>query len=372
MKLALVQDQLLTQGGSERIFLYMAQEFREAEIFTLAYNADTTLPEFREFDIRTTWADAIVRDHHMFKTFFPIGTRIMEHLDLRGFDMILTSSATIAKYVRRLGGPHVCYCYFPTRAIWTNEQYFDVGSRGLKTRLFHWLLPYFKRRDRAAAALVDHFVAISESSRQGIQHYYERDAEVVFSPIDVKRFRAGLGQPRGEHFLIVSRLERWKQLDYAIKAFTETGLPLRIIGQGSDESWFRSMAGPNIEFVGGVDDDQLVREYAQARAVVFTPELEYGLVPVEAVAAGTPVIALGRGGVLETMVGVEDATPEQPATAVLYPDPTVESLTAALARFPEYSFDPQALTRQADRFDIPEFQSRMREIVEREYRSRQD
>lgn len=362
MKIALIQDQLLTRGGSERVFLYMAQEFSEADLFTLSYNPKTTWPEFRGFDIRTSRLDWIIRDHDRFKALYPISTLVMEAWDFRGYDLILTSSATTAKYIRKFDAPHLCYCYFPTRAIWTPRPYF--GSHpSLQARLFLALAPWFKRRDLAAARRVGRFIGISEASRDAIRKYYGRDAGVLFSPIDAARFEAGRKEIRQDYFLLVSRLERWKLLDYAIEAFTRLGLPLRVVGRGPEESRLRAMAGPNVEFMGGVDDETLVRFYGAARGVIFTPELEYGLVPLEAVAAGTPVIALGRGGVLETMVDINDAA-GRPATAVLFPDPTADSLIDAVRRFEKARFRVEDLVAHAAAFDVPVFKRRLRKAVD--------
>lgn len=354
MKIALIQDQLLTQAGSERVTLYMAQEFPEADLFTLCYNAETTWQEFRAMRIRTHWLGRFIPNHGVFKACFPLSTYLMQWWDFREYDLILTSSATTAKYIANHRARHLCYCYFPTRAIWSREQYF--GDRpGLKARLFTALAPYFKRRDVAAAQRVDRFVAISESSRAAIKRIYGRDATVLFPPIDLDRFRSAVTSEKGDYFLIVGRLQAWKQTEYAIEAFNALGLPLRIIGTGPEEARLRAMAGPNISFLGAVDDDELATAYGQARAVIFTPELEYGLVPIEAIASGTPVIALGRGGVLETMTE---------RTAIFFPEPTAESLTAAVRRFENADFPQEVLLEQAQAFGIPHFKQRLRAIVD--------
>lgn len=364
MRLALIQDQLLTPAGSERMFLYMCQEFREADLFTLAYNPDTTLPEFRQFDIKTSWMNHWVRDHDRFKTVFPLSTYVMQHWDFRGYDVILTSSATSAKYIRNHDATHICYCYYPTRAIWTHDAYFGGGKPSLKQKLFHSMIPWFKRRDLRAAAGVDHFIGISQSSCDGIRQYYGRASEMVYSPIDFDHFRTGLTIQKRDYFLIVSRLERWKCLDYAVLAFTSLGLPLRIVGKGVDEARLRNMAGPNVEFVGSLSDAELLTAYGEARAVVFTPELEYGLVPLEAAAAGTPVIALGKRGVLETMIDVDDPRATNGGyTAVFFYEQTKQALEAAVQRFQHVSFSRARLSEHASTFAIPEFKAKMRALV---------
>jgi glycosyltransferase involved in cell wall biosynthesis len=363
VKIALIQDELVTSGGSERVFLYMAQEFPEADLFTLCYNRSTTWPEFSGLEITTSLLDRFISTHRRFSSLFPIGTKVMQRWDFRDYDLILTSSATTAKYIRRFDAPHICYCYYPTRAIWEYERYFGEAP-GLQARIFKQLLPYFKRQDRQAAERVSHFVAISESSREAIRKYYQRDAEVLYSPIDFDRFSVGTRYENGPRFLLVSRLERWKLIDYAIEAFNALGLPLDIVGTGSDGTRLRKLAGDTIAFRGSLDDDALIRAYGEARAVISTPEIEYGLVPLEANAAGTPVIALGRGGVLETMVGTDDPA-GRPATAVLYSDPSAKALYDAVRQFEGMEFLPSNLQDRASEFAIPAFRTGLRSIVER-------
>ena len=362
MKIALIQDQLLTPAGSERVFLYMAQEFKEADLFTLCYNPETTWPEFKKLKIRTHWLNRFIRNHRAFKIMFPIASLAMEHWDFSEYDLVITSSATTAKYVRRFNAPHICYCYYPTRAIWSFGNYF--GERlGIKEKVFSILLPYFKKRDIAAARRVDQFIAISESSRKAINKYYGRESVVLSCPVDLDRLQRANGAIREDYFLLVSRLERWKLVEYAVEAFNRLGLPLRIVGKGPEEAKLRALAKDNVTFMGSVDDQTLARCYSGARAVIFTPELEYGLVPIEALASGTPVIALGRGGVLETMIDIDDPL-GRPATAVLFPDPNAESLVAAVHRFQAASFSVESLVAHAASYGIPKFRQHLRRVVE--------
>jgi glycosyltransferase involved in cell wall biosynthesis len=362
MRIALVQDQLLIRAGSERVFLYMAQEFREADLFTFCYNEEETWPEFKEFRIRTHPLGRRIRSHNTYKKMFPVAAWAMSHLDLSAYDLVITSSATSAKYVRRCGPSHICYCYYPTRAIWEFERYFG-GEAGVASMVFRSLLPFFKRKDYAAAQRIGRIVAISQSSRDAIRRYYDRDADVLHCPVDLERFKRASHGEKKDFFLIVSRLERWKLIDYAIEAFNRLGYPLWIVGQGPDEARLRHMAKSNIHFVGGVDDETLARLYGEAKAIVFTPELEYGMVPVEAIAAGTPVIALGRGGVLETMVGLNDKD-GRCATGVLFPDPTASDLIEAVQKFERHEFPAESLLEHAASFGIPAFQRELRAIAQ--------
>jgi glycosyltransferase involved in cell wall biosynthesis len=278
----------------------------------------------------------------------------MESQRLKGYDLVLSSSATVAKYVSVVGGTHLCYCYMPTRAIWQADAYFNPTS--IKAQVFFRFRRHLQRRDYLASQRVDHFITISEMSRRFIREYYDRDAEVMPCPIDLSLFYSA---PKQDHYLLVSRLEHWKRVDYAIEAFNRLGLPLRVIGTGEEERRLRAMAKPNITFLGAVDDEALAREYSQARAVVFTPYLEYGLIPLEANASGTPVICYGKGGVIETMIPL-DSSGSEPATAVFFDEQTPESLIGAIRRFESSTFDSEALLRHAAKWGVPAFQERIR------------
>lgn len=359
MKLAIVHDYLCGMGGSERVFQYMCEEFSEADAYTLAYNPDSTVPYFRRRDIRTTWLNRYVQSMDAFRWSFPLATYVMESLDLAQYDVVLSSSATVAKYVRVPNGKHICYCYIPTRALWQSNEYF---GRSPKAALIKSLLPYLQRRDYAAAQRVDQFIAISQTTQSHIASTYRRDSQIIFSPVDLERFAPS--QRREDHFLVVSRLEQWKRVDYAIEAFNKLGLQLRVIGTGKEEARLRAMAGPNITFLGAVDDNVLAREYAEAKAVVFTPFLEYGLVPLEANASGTPVICYGKGGITETMIPWSDrsATSESP-TSVFFYEQTAEALVAAVRQFEQTTFDADRLIRHASRWGVPAFKKQFREAV---------
>jgi len=359
MKLAIVHDYLCGLGGSERVFQYICEEFSDADAYALAFSPTKTSPYFLGRGIRTTWLNRYVQSMDAFRWAFPLATYVMESLDLGQYDVVLSSSATVAKYVRVPNGRHICYCYIPTRALWQTDEYFG-GSH--KAALIGTLLPYLQRRDFAAAQRVDQFIAISQTTKNHIASTYHRDSKIIFSPIDLDRFAPS--QHRGAHYLVVSRLEQWKRVDYAIEAFNRLGLPLRVIGTGKEDGRLRAMAKPNITFLGGVDDESLAREYAEAKAVVFTPFLEYGLIPLEANASGTPVICYGKGGITETMIPWNSELPvSESPTAVFFYEQTGEALVAAVRQFEQATFDTDQLVKHASHWGIPAFKKQLREAV---------
>ena len=187
MRLAIVHDYLCSIGGSERIFQYMCEEFAEADAFTLAFNPDTTLPYFRTRKIHTTWLDRFVRSTETFRWSFPLATYVMQSLDLSQYDIVLSSSATVAKYISVPNGRNICYCYIPTRALWHFDEYFGSSA---KARLLQLVLPYLKSRDLAASRRVDQFVAISKASSDYIKQYYGRESDILYCPIETKKFHS--------------------------------------------------------------------------------------------------------------------------------------------------------------------------------------
>lgn len=360
MRIALVHDYLCTVGGSDRVFQYMCEAFPTADVYALSLNRSQAIPYFANSkNVRTTWMNPFVQSPAAFRLLFPIATYAMERIDLRGYDLVLSSAATIARYVRAPDGRHVCYCYMPTRAIWHFDEYF---GRRLVGRLFKPLLPYLRAHELRAVAHTDEFIAISAMTQGYIRQYYARESTVLHCPIDLSAF--GPRADRGDAFLIVSRLEHWKRLDYAVEAFTRLGLPLRIIGKGPEEARLRALAGPNVTFLGAVDDVALAKEYARARAVIFTPFLEYGLIPLEANASGTPVIAYGKGGIQETMIPA-NGTGADPgnATAVFFDEQTADAVVEAVKVFERLSFDPDRLVRHASNWGVPAFQAKLRRAV---------
>jgi glycosyltransferase involved in cell wall biosynthesis len=359
-RIALVHDFLCSIGGSERIFQYICEEFPEADAYTLAYNASKTLPYFTNRDIRTTWLNTFVQSRDAFRWSFPVATYAMESLDLSQYDIVLTSSATVAKYVKVPNGKHICYCYIPTRAIWHFDEYFR-GS--FKAKALKPFLPYLRKRDYAAAQRIDKFVAISEASKSYIKRYYQRCSQIINCPINLDQFAPS--QNRKDYYLIVSRLDQWKRVDYAIDAFNRMGLPLRIVGTGECESQLKSMAKSNITFVGRVDDAALAQEYSQAIAVIFTPLLEYGLTPLEANASGTPVICYGKGGITETMIPLASNKPSTvPPTAVFFYEQTADALIDAVQRFDATKFKTDDLIKHASHWGVPAFKRNIRSVVD--------
>jgi len=359
MKIALLHDSLLVCAGSERVFLSLIEEFNEADIFTLAYNPKTTCPQFIKYNINTSWVNKLISSHERFKIAFPLCTYVMQYWNFSDYDLIISSSATTAKYIAKFEGQHICFGYYPTRAIWDTNAYFSDNN--IKGIIFRIVKPYLKSRDLQASKRVSQFIAQSKVSTDAFKKYYGRNAPIIHSPINYRKFKYGLKEDKSDSFLIVSRLVHWKCIEYAIEAFNSIKKPLTIIGTGEDEIKLKEMANENIIFLGNICDEQLKREYGKARALIFTPELEYGLTPLEANAAGTPVIAYGKGAINETMIPY--LNDDQISTAVFFHKQTPDSLINALKKFEKITFNRQKLSKHASKFSQTNFKKKIRNYV---------
>ncbi len=348
MKIALVHDYLNQYGGAERVLEVLCRMFPDAPIYTTLYDERATNGVFADRDVRTSFLQRIPlvkRYHHAFPFLMPLA---IERFDLSSFDVVLSVSHSFAKGV--ITPPsvrHVSYCLTPPRYLWDDSHRYVQEFRypaALKAFAAP-LLSYLRVWDREASLRPDRMVAISDFVHQRIAKYYRRDTPVLYPPVDVAAFH--IAKEQDHYYLMVGRLVTYKKFDLAIQAFNELGWPLKIVGTGVDERRLQRIAKSNVEFLGVVDDAHLVNLYARAKAVVFPQEEDFGIVPLEAMASGRPVLAYRGGGTVETVVdGV---------TGAFFDDQTVESLVTALKTFDPSRYDPTACRAQAQKFDIHVF-----------------
>lgn len=361
MKIALVHDALVNRGGAERVFQALCSMFPESKLYTSVYFPDKTYPFFKTRDITTSRLQRYVSSESQLKALFPLANYLMGKLDVGDVDLILSSSTFSGKHIRKKNARHICYCYTPFRLLWSEGAYSTQGGMGQISRFIGPLLPPLRRWDYAAAQRVDQFIAMTEGTRKRILQHYNRDSIVIPPPIDCSRY--GLSNDSEDYFLLVSRLEPYKKVDLVIDAFRKTGLHLKIVGAGSLRRSLMERNSPNIEFLGSVADEELIALYQKCRAVVFPQEEDYGLVPLEANACGKPVICYGRGGVETTMVPYTQNA-SSGASALFFPKQSVDSLVDALRTFEGISFNPESLVKNAKRFDLPQFCSKIRNVIE--------
>jgi glycosyltransferase involved in cell wall biosynthesis len=303
--------------------------------------------------VRTSFLQRVpfARAHH--RAFLPLMPFAWEAFDFSAYDVVLTTASACAKGV--IVPPDtrtLCYCYTPPRYLWDqyHEQTRHVRGKPLVAAAAHWLRLW----DRAAADRVDHFVAISHTVAARIRRYYRREAEVVYPPVDTSLFVPSGREPE-DFLLVVARLVPYKRVDLAIAAASRLGLPLWIVGDGPERRRLEAAAGPTVRFLGTLPDDEVAGLYARARAFIFPGLDDFGIAPVEAQAAGRPVVAYGRGGALETVV--------DGATGVLFEEQSVDALAEAIERVGATRFDPAVCRANAERFDAAVFRRHIARIV---------
>lgn len=354
-RVALVHDWLNQQGGAENVLVELHRMFPSAPVYTSFYEPTLVDPAFRRLDIRPTWLQRFPlwrRNHQALLPFYPLafgGQRIP------GAELVVSNSSAFCKGVRpEQAAVHVCYCLTPTRFLWMPDAYLASERAPFWSRvLLPPLLAWARRWDRNAAQRVTQFLAISRAVADRIQRFYGRSSRIVYPPVDVERFTPSTDV--SDAFLIVSRLIPYKRIDLAVRTCTELGLPLRIVGTGRAEADLRAIAGPTVKFLGRLPDRDVSEEMARCRAFLFPGDEDFGITPVEAQAAGRPVVAYGSGGALDTVI---DGT-----TGILFHDQTVVSLGAALRRLQAMTFDPDLLVANSRRFSRENFRRTLLEAI---------
>jgi glycosyltransferase involved in cell wall biosynthesis len=358
-RVAIVHEWFTAMRGGEKCVEAMCEMFPQAELFTLVHKQGAVTGTIERHTIHTSFIQKLPQATRRYRYYLPLFPSAIQRLDLSGFELVITSHHCVAKGVKvDPGALHLCYCYTPMRYIWgLFDEYFAPGRAGFFTRAGMKLaLGYLRRWDVATASNPHRFVAISENVRQRIRKIYQRQADVIYPPVDTAKFQVSARDDG--YFLIVSALVPYKRIDLAIEAFNRSGERLVIVGDGPEESRLKKLARPNIGFAGWQPDDMLKEYYAGCRALVFPGEEDFGIVPLEAMASGKPVIAFARGGALETVFETEPVR-----TGVLFHEATAESLIEAVGRFKPESFDPHTLRGYARTFDREVFKRRLHEYI---------
>jgi glycosyltransferase involved in cell wall biosynthesis len=343
-RLALVHDWLNQIGGAEDVLATLQQHYPNAPIFTSIYDAARMPAAYRAWDIRPLWLDrlpSIYRHHQPYLPLYPLAWHGL-HLSKHDYDVVLSNKSGFCHGLHT-DALHICYCLAPTRYVWQLEHYLArEGLGGAVHMALKPLVALLKRWDYAAAQRVDAFIAISSEIQTRIRQYYDRDSVIIYPPVETERFVPST-QPPDDYFLIVSRLIPYKRIDLAVQAATRLGVRLKVGGKGRDLERLKAMAGETVEFLGFVPDEQLPELMARCRAFLFPGLEDFGITPVQAQAAGRPVIAYGGGGALDTVL------PD--VGGVLFEAQTVESLMAAMAHFDPDRYQTAAMRAHALRFD---------------------
>lgn len=369
MRVAIVHDWLTGMRGGERVLEALVGLFPRSEIFTLVHVPGSVSPRIEARAIHCSFVAWLPRVRERYRYYLPFFPAAVARFDLRGFDLVLSSSHCVAKGVRPPAGvPHLCYCHSPMRYVWDQYgAYFGPGRAPRWVRAAMALVaPALRRWDVRSAERVHAFVANSRHTASRIRRYYGREAAVVYPPVEVARFRPA--PVREDFYLIVSALVPYKRVDVAVEAFNRLGRRLVVVGDGPELRRLRRGASGNVVFAGWVRDEEVADWMGRCRAFVFPAADDFGMVTVEAQAAGAPVIAYAGGGALETVIGAEASSGTAhlgSPTGVFFHEQTADALVDAVLRFETMAFELDALCANARRFDAAYFPERLLAEVQR-------
>lgn len=359
MKIALAHDWLNQMGGAENVLEALVELYPSAPVFTTIYAPELMPNNYRRWDIRTTWLNLAPGIHQHHQPYLPLYPLAVHSMNFQGYDVILSNkSGFIHGLVYDKGKQrHICYCLAPTRYVWDYQSY--AAREGFGRWLGILLTPLvasLRQWDFAAAQQVDHFIAISREIQTRIKKYYHRDSTIIYPPVDTERFQPlPAGQTPADYYLIVSRLIPYKRIDLAIQACTRLNRQLIIVGEGRDRPTLEMIAGPTVQFKGRLPISAVIELMANCRAFIFPGFEDFGIAPVEAQAAGRPVIAFAKGGALDTVI--------EGLTGLFFYEQSVEALTDAIERFETINFEPSIVRANAERFATARFRREIQDFV---------
>ncbi|MEJ0022953.1 MAG: glycosyltransferase [Alphaproteobacteria bacterium] len=358
MRVAIIHYWLFHMRGGEKVLEALCELFPQADIFTHVYDPANVSQTITSHRVQTTFIQRLPFARRLYKKYLSLMPMALEEIDLRGYDLVISSESGPAKGV--IPPPdayHLCYCHSPMRYVWDQYHVYRESAGALSRASMPLLIHPLRVWDVTSAARVDQFVANSNSIKERIKKYWRRPAMVVPPPVEIERFR--LSKEVGDFYLYVGEAVPYKRLDLAIEACNTLGRRLVVIGGGPDMRRMRALAGPTIEFLGHAPPHILRDYYAHCRALLFPGEEDFGIVPVEAMASGRPVLAFGRGGALDTVVDGE--------TGMLFHEQSVEALSRAIEDFEavgDRAFDPARLRAHASQFSRHAFKNRIAAIVD--------
>jgi glycosyltransferase involved in cell wall biosynthesis len=355
-RVAIIHYWLVGMRGGERVLERLLHLYPDADIFTHVYKPESVSPLIRSRPVQTSFIQKLPGATRHYQKYLPLMPLALEQLDLRGYDLVISSESGPAKgVIAPLNALHICYCHSPMRYLWDHYHDYRNTAGPLTRTLMPWLAHRLRQWDTASASRVDRIAANSTFVQRRIERAWGRKSTVVYPPVDTSLFRRAGSV--ADHYLWVGQMIRYKRPDIAVDAFNRLGLPLLMVGAGDLAAELRRKAGPNITIVERMDFASLRRAYAECRALVFTAEEDFGLVPVEAMASGRPVLAYGSGGACDSVVSE--------VTGLFFDEQTADALCAGVQELEAWlpHFDPAASERQAQRFGFEQFDSGMRELA---------
>lgn len=357
MKIALVHDFLTQQGGAENVLEAIHEMYPESPIFVLFHDPDKMGGRFKDCDIRTSFLQKIpgaLKHYQWYLALMPAAT---EHLDLSGYDIVISSSSAFANGV--ITSPntlHICYCHTPTRYLWTDthEYVSSLKYNGLVKKFIPLVLNRLRMWDRIAAERVDKFVANSKTVQKRIKKYYNRTSDILYPPVETSKFT--ISDSVGDYYITGGRLVPYKRFDLTIRAFNKIKKPLKIFGVGPEYEKLKNLAGPTVEILGRVSETELLDLYKNAQAFIHPQEEDLGITPIESMASGRPIIGYAKGGLLETMIHNK--------TGIFFKEQTEESLIHAVRIFENQKFDPTQIREHALNFSKEKFKKEFKEYID--------
>ena len=357
MRIAIIHYWLLNMRGGERVIEELCRLFPSADIYTHVVNYDRISDTIKRHRIQTTSIAGLPMARRYYQRYLGFMPRALENIDLSGYDLVLSSEAGPAKgVIPPPGAKHICYCHSPMRYIWDQRHIYEDRMPPLTRTVFRHVAHHLRIWDVTTAMRVDEFIANSAFVAERIRRYYGRSSTVVHPPVDVGRFQ--VSSARGDYYLYLGQLVPYKRADLIVEAFRELDRPVLIVGEGEELKRLRSKAPPHVRFHGRAEANELAQIYANCRALLFPSEEDFGIVPVEAMASGKPVIAYGRGGVRETVVDGQ--------TGLFFDQQDPASLRNAVQRFEarEAEFSPMIIRRSAERFTADAFRTGVMRVVD--------
>jgi glycosyltransferase involved in cell wall biosynthesis len=356
--------------GGERCLEVLCELFPGAPLFTLLHVPGSVSPVIENRRIVTSFVQHLPGATTHYRQYLPLFPLAIGRFDLSSYDLVVSMSHCVAKGARAAAGAlHLCYCFSPMRYVWDlYDDYFGQGGPAMRLAMPP-VAAALRRWDRRTVG-VSHFVAISKHIADRIRRAYDRPSDVMYPPVDVQRYEIVDGPD--DYYLVVGALVPYKRVDIAVAAATRLGRRLVVVGIGPEEARLRALAGPTVSFLGWRSDAEVAGLYARCRALLFPAVEDFGIVPLEAAAAGRPTIALAAGGALETMVGL--GVPDAAPTAVFFPEQSVDALERAILTFEGAAeqFDPKALRARAEAFDRPLFKQRLGDYIARRWTERRE
>lgn len=348
-KIALIHDHLAQNGGAERTLEVFMDMYKDAPVFTTVWNKDRSSQHFLDKDIRTSFIQRMPMGLKHYQWFLPLMPIAFEQMDLDPYDLVISSCSALSKgVIVPPQAKHVCYCYTPTRYLWSdrnsyvNNLHIPRWMKGMLSLYLHFLRTW----DFTAASRVDFFIAISREVQDRIKRFYGRESEIIYPPVDVKPFEVGNGS--GGYYVTGGRLTYYKRFDITVEAFSKLNIPLMVFGDGPEKEKLQKIAKPNITFLGRISERQLRTLLSNAIAFINPQVEDFGMTVVESMASGRPVIAFNQGGALEII--------EDKVSGTFFDEQSWEALADTIIRFDHTQYDPRAVRKQAEKFSVENFQ----------------